>query len=195
MPFGEPRHFRQVHLPAEPDDRLWMRFRDRPGGGFELGIVEPLCNVGERRSFHGQRDRPDHIACRIELLPDARNPAQFGEILPGQLAIEVDPQYRGRPLLQPLFPRLQRMLAPYRTPVDERAREFRRGGNGARGGIAVDMRQQQHGQHEGRQKQHQRLQAALLAPPRISAKHRLPSHAFWQRRLRAFVPLRSRLRP
>ena len=25
MPSGEPRHFRQVHLPAEPDDRLRMR--------------------------------------------------------------------------------------------------------------------------------------------------------------------------
>ena len=97
------------------------------------------------------------------------------EILPGRLAIEVDAQHRRRPLLQPFFPGLQRMLATDRTPIDERAGELRWRGNGARGGIGVDMRQQQHGSAQRPPGTAPAASRRACAAPWISSKHHLPS--------------------
>src|SRR5689334_13368386 len=42
---GEPRHGLQVHLPAQPNDRLWLRFGNRLRGSFELGVMQANGNV------------------------------------------------------------------------------------------------------------------------------------------------------
>ena len=163
VPSREPGHLGQIHLPAEPDDSLRMRSGNGARRGLEFSIVLAVGNVGERRFLHRQRDRPDHVARRVELVPDTRHPAQFGEILPACLAIEVDAEHRGRLLVEPFFPGLQRVLAPGCAPIDKGACEPCGIGKRARGGIGTSMRQEQHGHDEGRQKQHQTPRAPLLA--------------------------------
>src|ERR1700751_3199095 len=42
---GEPCHGLHIHLPAHPNDRPWLRFGNRLGRRFELGIMLAIGNV------------------------------------------------------------------------------------------------------------------------------------------------------